>query len=80
MPLITSDISTVNKQDLSTTITIRYTPTPLTRSLFDTYRSAEGLPHAKCKFDTHSNLYQDIFLPSVWRSLFYLKLKSDKYL
>ncbi len=38
MPLITSEISTVNKQDLSTTITIRYTPTPLTRSLFDTYR------------------------------------------
>ena len=38
MPLITSDISTVNKQDLSTTITIRYTPTPLTRALFDTYR------------------------------------------
>ncbi len=38
MPLITSEISTVNKQDLPTTITIRYTPTPLTRSLFDTYR------------------------------------------
>ena len=43
MPLITSDISTVNKQDLSTTITIRYTPTPLTRALFDTYRFVNAI-------------------------------------
>jgi receptor-type tyrosine-protein phosphatase beta len=38
MPLITSEITVVNKQDTTDALTLKYTPTPLTRSLFDTYR------------------------------------------
>lgn len=38
MPLITSEVNVINKRDSTTSLTIRYTPTPLTRSLFDTYR------------------------------------------
>lgn len=38
MPLITSEITVINKQEVTTALTLRYTPTPLTRSLFDTYR------------------------------------------
>lgn len=38
MPLITSEITIINKQDITDALTLRYTPTPLTRSLFDTYR------------------------------------------
>lgn len=38
MPLITSEITVVNKQEITDAITLRYTQTPLTRSLFDTYR------------------------------------------
>ncbi len=38
MPLITSEITIINRQETTNALTLRYTPTPLTRSLFDTYR------------------------------------------
>jgi len=38
MPLITSEITIINNQEVTTALTLRYTLTPLTRSLFDTYR------------------------------------------
>lgn len=38
MPLITSEITIINKQEITDALTLKYTPTPLTRSLFDTYR------------------------------------------
>ena len=37
-PLITSELTVINKQEVTNAMTIRYTPTPLSRSLFDTYR------------------------------------------
>lgn len=38
MPLITSEITVINQPEVTTALTLRYTPTPLTSSLFDTYR------------------------------------------
>ena len=38
MPLITSEITIINKQEVTDAMTLRYTPTPYARSLFDTYR------------------------------------------
>jgi cadherin 5 type 2 (VE-cadherin) len=38
MPLITSEVSVANKPDVTDSISIAYTATPLTSSLFDTYR------------------------------------------
>ena len=38
MPLITSEITVIIKQEVTTALTLRYTPTPQKRSLFDTYR------------------------------------------
>ena len=40
MPLITSEITVINQREVTTAMTLRYTPTPLTSSLFDTYRYA----------------------------------------
>jgi cadherin 5 type 2 (VE-cadherin) len=38
MPLITSEITVINQPEVTTALTLRYTPTPLTSALFDTYR------------------------------------------
>ena len=38
MPLITSEITVINQPEVTTALTLRYTPTPLTSSFFDTYR------------------------------------------
>lgn len=38
MPLITSDITVINQREVTSAMTLRYTQTPLTSSLFDTYR------------------------------------------
>lgn len=37
-PLCTSELSIITHQEVSTALTLRYTPTPLHRSTFDTYR------------------------------------------
>jgi len=37
-PLCTSELSIITHQEVSTALTLRYTPTPLLRSTFDTYR------------------------------------------
>uniref|UniRef100_A0A0K2UFV7 protein-tyrosine-phosphatase n=2 Tax=Lepeophtheirus salmonis TaxID=72036 RepID=A0A0K2UFV7_LEPSM len=41
-PLITSELNILNKKDLTTSLTLLYTETPLTKSLFDTYRFLLG--------------------------------------
>ena len=38
MPLITSEITVINQQEVTTALTLRYTPTPFPSSYFDTYR------------------------------------------
>ena len=38
MPLITSEVTIINKPEITDALNLRYTQTPLTRSLFDTYR------------------------------------------
>ena len=38
MPLITSEITVINQPEVTTALTLRYTPTPFPSSLFDTYR------------------------------------------
>ena len=37
-PLCTSELFIITNQEVSTSLTLRYTPTPLARSTFDTYR------------------------------------------
>ena len=38
MPLIKSEITVINQQEVTTALTLRYTPTPFPSSYFDTYR------------------------------------------
>jgi receptor-type tyrosine-protein phosphatase beta len=38
MPLITSELATLNRADVTNAITVTYSPTPFNTSFFDTYR------------------------------------------
>ena len=45
MPRISSEITVINQPEVTTALTLRYTQTPLTSSLFDTYRYVStGVP------------------------------------